>query len=64
MFNLAPGQGRSKFQPQEYIEYFEVYNFDLTPRWGQRGHCYTASEGQALRRPEKGHHRQNTIPKP
>gem|GEM_PF-3610044 len=43
IFKLASGQGRSKFQPQEYIDYFEDCNFHLTPRWGQRGHCDTAS---------------------
>jgi len=46
MFNLASGQGRSKFQPQEYIEYFKGCNFDLTPRWGQRKHRDTASQDQ------------------
>jgi|GEM_PF-2591436 len=54
MFNLASSQGKSKFQPQEYTEYFEDCNFDLTPRWSQRGHCDTASGGKAVDCPWKG----------
>ncbi len=61
MFNLASGQGRWKFQPEEYIGYFEDLNFHLTLRWGQRGHCDTVSKDQALRLPLEGACNQNTL---
>ncbi len=37
MFNFGQDQGRRKFQPQEYIEYFEDCNLSLTPRLAKRG---------------------------
>ena len=32
MRNFLQGQGRRRFQPQEYIEYFEDQNLSLTQR--------------------------------
>jgi len=37
MFNFAQVQGRRKFQPQEYIEYFEDRSLSLTQKLGKRG---------------------------
>jgi len=39
MFNFGQDQGRRKFQPQEYIEYFEDWNLSLTQKLGKRG-CF------------------------
>ena|GEM_PF-1621111 len=50
MFNLVSGQGKLKFQPQEYIEYFEDCNFYLTPRWGKGG-IVTLSHWTRIRKP-------------
>ncbi len=36
MLNFVQVQERRKFEPQEYIEYFEDSNLSLTPKLGKR----------------------------
>ena len=44
MFNFIQDQGRRKFLPQEYIEYFEDSNLSLTPILGKRGRFEIGSD--------------------
>jgi len=37
MFNFVQVHGRGKFQPEEYIEYFQDQNLSLTPKFDTRG---------------------------
>jgi hypothetical protein len=43
MFNFVQGQERRKFNPQEYLGYFEDLNLSLPQRLGKRGRFETAS---------------------
>jgi hypothetical protein len=38
MPNFVSVQGGLKFQPNEYIEYFEDLNLSPTLKWGKRGY--------------------------
>lgn len=46
MFNFVKVQGRRKFKPEEYMEYFEDWNLSLTPKFDKRGHFANAFFGR------------------